>query len=76
MQKRTSLMRRVEREQGADLVQLLPPLINELGMSAAADKLQVSKATLNYWCLRLGLQIQRVVVARGESVSVTKAPGP
>jgi hypothetical protein len=77
MQKKSSLMRRVEREQGRTLEELIPSLVNQHGLSGAADVLQVSKSTLGYWLLKLGLRMERVVVAPGQrATAVREQPDP
>jgi hypothetical protein len=55
------------------LERLLPELINEQGLSATALSLDVSKATLGYWLLKLGINVRRVALAPGESLEVKRA---
>jgi len=52
MARKTKLMQRVEKEFSRPLERLLPEKVNEVGLSATAEELGVSKATLGYW-LRL-----------------------
>ncbi len=74
MAKKTKLMLRVEKECGGQpLEQILPEKINEMGLTAAAEELGVSKATLGYWLLKFGLRVERVVLARGEEIEIKKA---
>ena len=72
MSQKTKTMKRVEEEQGESLQTLLPRCINELGMTGAADALSVSKSTIGYWCLKLGIAVQRVALVPGEKVVIRK----
>ena len=73
MARKTKLMQRVEREHaGRPLERLLPEMVNELGLSGTADELGVSKATLGYWLLKLGINVRRVALAPGETLEVKR----
>ena len=72
MAKKTKLMQRVEREHQRPLERLLPEMVNEVGLSATADGLGVSKATLGYWLLKLGISVRRVALAPGETLEVKR----
>ncbi len=72
MARKTKLMQRVEREHQRPLERLLPEMVNELGLSATADNLGVSKATLGYWLLKLGISVRRVALAPGETLEVKR----
>ena len=48
MARKTKLMQRVEKEFSRPLERLLPEKVNEVGLSATAEELGVSKATLGY----------------------------
>ena len=72
LNRKTRKMLGVEAEQGERLEDLLPRLIDERGQSGAADYLDVSKATLGYWLLKLGISIARVAVAPGDTVTIIK----
>ncbi len=65
-------MQRVEREHQRTLERLLPEMVNEVGLSATADELGVSKATLGYWLLKLGINVRRVALAPGETLEVKR----
>ena len=71
--KKTKKMVAVEEKFGNDLEIMLPPLVTENGLSATAASLGVSKATLGYWLLKLGINVQRVALAPGETIEVKKA---
>jgi len=72
MARKTKLMLRVEREHGRTLERLLPEMVNEKGLSATAEELQVSKATLGYWLLKLGITVRRIALAPGETLEVKR----
>ncbi|MQF82881.1 hypothetical protein FIM02_01810 [SAR202 cluster bacterium AD-802-E10_MRT_200m] len=72
MAKRSRLMREIEERYNRPLERLLPDLVNELGLSGAADELNVSKSTVNYWLLKFGINVKRVVLSPGESLEVKR----
>ncbi len=72
MARKTKLMLRVEKEHQQELERLLPERVNAVGLSATADELGVSKATLGYWLLKLGISVRRIAVSRDEVVEVKK----
>ena len=72
MARKTKLMLRVEREFDQPLERLLPQLVNDQGLTATADTLGVSKATLGYWMLKMGINVKRVAVAPGEILEVKR----
>lgn len=74
MARKTKLMLRVEREFDRPLERLLPELVNVQGLTSTADTLGVSKATLGYWMLKMGINVHRVAVAPGEVLEVIRRP--
>lgn len=72
MARKTKLMLRVEREYGRPLEELLPERVNDVGLSATAEELNVSKATLGYWLLKLGISVRRIAVSPDEVVEIRK----
>ena len=73
MAKKTKLMAQVELAHNGQLLErLLPGMINDQGLTATAASLGVSKATLGYWLLKLGIHVQRVALAPGESLQVKR----
>ncbi len=74
MARKTKLMLRVEKEYDRPLERLLPDLVNDQGMTATADTLGVSKATLGYWMLKMGINVRRVALAPGEVLEVKRTP--
>ena len=73
MARKTRLMQSVEDRYRQPLERLLPEMINEHGLTATAQQLEVSKATLGYWLLKLGINVRRVALAPGESLEVKRA---
>lgn len=69
---KTKLMRRVEEQFQRPLEQLLPEVVNAKGLTAAAQELGVSKATVGYWMLKMGISVRRVALAPGEFLEVKK----
>ena len=72
MARKTKLIQRVEKEHQRPLERLLPEMVNEYGLSATAEELGVSKATLGYWLLKLGINVRRVALAPGETLEVKR----
>ena len=72
MARKTNLMQRVEKEHQRPLERLLPEMVNERGLSSTAEDLGVSKATLGYWLLKLGINVRRVALAPGETLEVKR----
>ena len=72
MRRKTKKMAAVEERFQQPLEKMLPPLVTEFGLSATADEIGVSKATLGYWLLKLGINVRRVALAPGESLEVKR----
>ncbi len=72
MARKTRLMQQVEERYQQPLERLLPEMINDRGLSSTALSLEVSKATLGYWLLKLGINVRRVALAPGESLEVKR----
>ena len=73
MARKTRLMQEVEQRHRQSLERLLPEMINDRGLTATAQSLEVSKATLGYWLLKLGIDVRRVALAPGEVLEVKRA---
>ena len=71
--KKSKLMRRIEEIHRQPLESLLCNGINAMGMSGCAEELGVSKATLGYWCLKLGIEVRRIALRPGETIEVKRA---
>ncbi|MBI2165169.1 MAG: hypothetical protein HYU29_02045 [Chloroflexi bacterium] len=70
MARKTKLMANVEQKFNRPLERLLPSMVNDLGLSATAEELGVSKATLGYWLLKLGIQVRRIALSPGQEIEV------
>ena len=73
MTRKTKKMAAVEERFHQPLEKLLPEMVTDQGLSATADHLGVSKATLGYWLLKLGINVKRVALAPGETLEVKRA---
>ncbi|MCH8109801.1 MAG: hypothetical protein IIB15_06700 [Chloroflexi bacterium] len=65
-------MAAVEAEFHQPLEKILPEMVTERGLSSTAEELGVSKATLGYWLLKLGINVKRVALAPGETLEVKR----
>ena len=72
---KTKKMLVAERKLRRPLERALPEMVNEVGLTGAAKKLGVSKATLSYWLLKLGIEIRRVALAPGEEIEIRRISG-
>jgi len=72
-------MRQAEARVGASLATYLPDQLNGVGHDGAftilAHDLGVSKATLGYWMLKLGIRMEDVAVRSGDRVYAVAADG-
>jgi hypothetical protein len=75
MVRKTPLMLRVEAQYNRPLERLLPEIVNEKGLSATAEEFGVSKATVGYWLLKMGISVRRVALAPGETLEVKRSSG-
>ena len=73
MARNTEVMQRGEKECERPLERLLREKENEIGLSSTAEELGVSKAPLGYWLLKLGINVQRVALAPGETLEIKRA---
>ncbi len=73
MLKKTKKMLVVEERFHRPLELILPEMVTEHGLSASAEQLGVSKATLGYWLLKLGINVRRVALSPGESLEVKRS---
>jgi len=74
MNRKTKKMMAVEEKFHQSLENMLPEMVTENGLSSTADELGVSKATLGYWLLKLGITVRRISprrVLRGKASSLT-----
>ena len=66
----TPAMIRVEEQYKRPLERLLPEMVNEKGLTGTAQEFGVSKATVGYWLLKLGIQVRRVALAPDETLEI------
>ena len=70
--RKTKKMASVEERFHQPLERILPEMVTDQGLSATAQELGVSKATLGYWLLKLGINVRRVALAPGETLEVKR----
>lgn len=75
MVKKTAKMLEAEKRVKRPLERAMPELVNELGLTGAAKRLGVSKATLGYWLLKFQITVRRVALAPGEQLEVKRVSG-
>ena len=69
---KTKKMILAERKLRRPLEKALPEIVNDVGLTGAAKRLGVSKATLSYWLLKLDIKIERVALAPGEEIEIRR----
>ena len=69
---KTKKMVLAERKLRRPLDKALTEIVNDVGLTGAAKRLGVSKATLSYWLLKLGIKIERVALAPGEEIEIRR----
>ena len=72
LRRKTKKMLAVDERFEQPLEKMLPPLVTEQGLSATANDLGVSKATLGYWLLKLQIDVRRVALSPGEEIQVRR----
>ena len=70
--RKTKKMIAVEERFRQPLEKMLPEMVTEQGLTATADYLGVSKATLAYWLLKFRIDVRRVALAPGDIMHVTR----
>ena len=70
--RKTKKMLAVEERFRQPLEKQRPEMVTELGLTATADYLGVSKATLGYWLLKFRIDVRRVALAPGDSLQITR----
>ena len=70
MRYKTAMMKLTEEKLGRPLEEVLPEMMQNRKLSDVAAELHISKATLSYWLLKLGIELQRVPVGPGQRVQV------
>ena len=70
--RKTKKMIAVEERFRQPLEKMLPEMVPEQGLTATADFLGVSKATLAYWLLKFRIDVRRVALAPGDTLQVNR----
>ena len=70
--RKTKKMLAVEERYRQPQQKMLPEMVTEQGLTATADYLGVSKATLGYWLLKFRIDVRRVALAPGDSLQITR----
>ncbi len=76
MANKTKKMAIVEQKWNEPLETLLPKMVTARGLSATAEQLGVSKATLGYWLLKLGINVRRVALGPGDTLTLQRYDKP
>ena len=66
--RKTKKMIAVEERFRQPLDKMLPEMVTQQGLTATADYLGVSKATLAYWLLKFRIDVRRVALAPGDTL--------
>ena len=66
--RKTKKMIAVEERFRQPLEKMLPEMVTEQGLTATADYLGVSTATLAYWLLKFRIDVRRVALAPGDTL--------
>lgn len=70
--RKTKLMKRVEESHQRPLEKLIPEMMDTKTLTETARELGVSKATLGFWLLKLGINVRRVALAQGDSIEIKR----
>ena len=70
--RKTKKMLAVEERFRQPLEKILPDMVTEQGLTATADYLGVSKATLGYWLLKFRINVRMFALAPGDSLQITR----
>ncbi len=73
---KTKKMIVVEQRWKEPLETLLPKMVTARGLSATAEQLGVSKATLGYWLLKLNINVKRVALGPGDTLTLERHDKP
>ena len=72
MPRKSAKMLEVERRLKRQLEDPLPEMVTEMGITETANRLRLSKATLNYWLLKLQIRVVRIALRPGESYEIRR----
>ena len=73
---KSAKMLEAEKRLKRPLERALPEMVNEFGLTGAAKRIGVSKATLGYWLLKFQISVRRVALAPGDQIEVKRRSGP
>lgn len=76
MANKTKKMILIEQQWKEPLETLLPKMVTARGLSATADQLGVGKATLGYWLLKLNINVKRVALSPGDTLTLRRYGEP
>ena len=71
--RKSKLMRQVEERFGEPLESLLPKMFNERGWAGTAVALGISKPSVGYWMLKLGIRVKMVVLEPGAYAEIDRS---
>lgn len=74
--RKTKMMLRVEERHHRPLEKLIPEMMNTKNLTETARELGVSKATLGFWLLKLGINVRRVALAQGDYLEIKRDMKP
>lgn len=66
-------MLEAEQRFGRDITEIIVENIAEHGQAETARMLGISRSNLGYWLLRLDVQVKKIVVAPGDTITVERA---
>lgn len=70
--RKSKKMLAVEERFKEPLEKILPEMVTERGLSGTADYLGISKATMGYWLLKLGINVHRIALGPGETADIKR----
>lgn len=73
--RKTKKMIDAEARFGRPLESVLPALITDEGLTGAAAIIGISKASMGYWMLKLGIQTHHIAIGPGERITVHRSDG-
>jgi hypothetical protein len=71
--KKSKKMLQVEKKYRRSLERMLPEMINDIGLTATADELDIGKALLGYWLLKLQIRVERVALGPNDKLEIVKS---
>ncbi len=71
--KKSKKMLQVEKKYRRSLERMLPEMINDIGLTATAGELDIGKALLGYWLLKLQIRVERVALGPNDKLEIVKS---